>query len=235
MTMTSNELQAAQKEITKEINRWAENNGLSRTDELKPITDGVADADAYLASSPKVMWVLKEPYDELDNDQPSGGGWSITDDCFAKIDQKPVARTWHNIVYVMYGIRHGKKWGEFPCIRDDRSIVNILKEIAYINVSKMPNRTWTSNSKLRHFYEIWKEILWKQIDLYNPDVIIFGSTLYLFLNDFAQKGHLRELREHDVWAWNDKLLLSAYHPQSRQKREEYVNNLIDIITTYYNP
>jgi len=233
MTMTANELRAAQDEITKDIYRWAKDKGLSIKDELEPITDGVADEEAYLASSPKVMWVLKEPYDYLDNDQPSGGGWSITDHCFAKIQQKPVALTWHCIVYVMYGIRHGIKWKEMPRIRQDKSIANILKEIAYINVSKMPNKTSTSDSKLRHFYEIWKEILWKQIDLYNPDVIIFGTTLQYFKNDFAQKGHLRELREHDVWAWNDKLLVSAYHPQ--RKGEEYVDNLIDIITSYYNP
>ena len=29
-----------------------------------PITDGVVDVDLYLASSPKILWVLKEPVDE---------------------------------------------------------------------------------------------------------------------------------------------------------------------------
>lgn len=191
----------------------------------------MADAEAYLSSNPKVMWVLKEPYDEFENGQPKGGGWSITDDCIVKIDEKSVAPTWHNMIYVMYGIRHGKKWEEIPYIRDDKSIANILKEIAYINVSKMPNRSMTSDSELRHLYDIWKEILWKQINLYDPDIIIFGATFQLFQNDFDQKGDLKKVHDSGVWAWKNKLLLSAYHPQ--RKGEEYVDNLISIINMYY--
>ena len=230
--MTANELIDAQEKINGDICSLAKDKNLSIIDKLYPITDGVADADAYLASNPKVMWVLKEPYDELDNDQPQGGGWSITEDCFAKIEQKSVALTWHNIVYVMYGIRHGIKWDKIPNIRQDKSITNVLKEIAYINVSKMPNRSVTKDSELRRFYETWKYILWKQINLYNPDIIIFGATFQLFKDDFARKGDLREVTDYGVWAWNNKLLLAANHPQIRQKREEYVDNLINIINTY---
>ena len=190
----------------------------------------MADAEAYLSSNPKVMWVLNDPYDEFENGQPKGGG-AITDDCIAKIDEKSVAPTWHNMIYMMCGIRHGKKWEEIPYIRDDKSIANILKEIAYINVSKMPNRSTTSDSELRHLYDIWKEILWKQINLYDPDIIIFGATFQLFQNDFDQKDDLKKVNDLGVWAWKNKLLLSAYHPQ--RKGEEYVDNLISIINMYY--
>ena len=230
--MTASELIAAQKEITDEIYRWAIERNLTE-EELEPITDGVADAEVYLSSNPKVMWVLKEPYDEFENGKPKGGGWSITDDCIANIDQKSVAPTWHNMVYVMCGIRHGKKWEEIPYIRDDKSIANILKEIAYINVSKMPNMSTTSDSKLRHLYEIWKKILWKQINLYDPDIIIFGATFQLFQKDFEQNGGLRKVNDCNVWAWKDKLLLAAYHPQ--RKGRDYVDNLIDHITACYHP
>ncbi len=231
--MTASELIAAQKKITDEIYRWAEENNLSKKDELYPITDGVADAEAYMSSNPKVMWVLKEPYDEFDGDQPGGGGWSIVDGCFAKIEQKPIALTWYNIIYVMYGLRNGQIGDRIPSINNDRTMANVLKEIAYINVSKMPNRTSTKDSDLWRFYVTWKDILWKQIDLYDPDIIIFGATFGLFQNDFNQNGGLRMVNDSGIWSWKNKLLLSAYHPQ--RKGKDYVDNLIDIINKFYHP
>ena len=116
--MTASELKAAQEKMTKEIYRWAEDKNLSKKDELYPITDGVEDAEAYLSSNPKVMWVLKEPFDK------DGGGWSISDDCFACIEQKTIALSWHNIVYVMYGVSKGLIGRDIPEISNDKSIAN---------------------------------------------------------------------------------------------------------------
>ena len=73
--------------------------------------------------------------------------------------------------------------------------------------------------------------MWKQINLYDPDIIIFGATFQLFQNDFDQKDDLKKVNDLGVWAWMNKLLLSAYHPQ--RKGEEYVDNLISIINMYY--
>ena len=44
---------------------------------VEPIYDGVVDAEAYLATQPKVLWILKEPYDDFDAEgMPEGGGWT---------------------------------------------------------------------------------------------------------------------------------------------------------------
>ncbi len=48
---------------------------------VEPIYDGVVDAEAYLASKSKVMWILKEPYDDFDAEgMPAGGGWTMFKD-----------------------------------------------------------------------------------------------------------------------------------------------------------
>ena len=48
---------------------------------VEPIYDGVVDAEAYLASKPKIMWILKEPYDDFDaKGTPQGGGWTMFKD-----------------------------------------------------------------------------------------------------------------------------------------------------------
>ena len=231
--MTAEELRIEQNKLTDEIYKFAKENGLTIDGELEPITDGVADSEAYIESNPKVMWVLKEPYDEIEDGKPYGGGWSIVDDCFASIEKRSIAPTWHSIIYIMYGVRHNLKWDDIDYLSQDKSPAKVLKEIAYINVSKMPNKSETKDADLWDFYNLWQEILWKQIIVYNPDIIIFGNTFHLFKNDLSVRGNLKEISSNGVWSWNNKLLLAAYHPQ--RKGKQYVDNIIDIISTYYNP
>ena len=48
---------------------------------VEPIYDGVVDTEAYLAAQPKIMWILKEPYDDFDAEgMPVGGGWTMFKD-----------------------------------------------------------------------------------------------------------------------------------------------------------
>lgn len=61
-------------------------------------------------------------------------------------------------------------------IEDKPEMIKVLKQIAYINISKMPNLTNSKDSEIAKFYEIWKEILFTQIKTYSPDIIIFGNT-----------------------------------------------------------
>ena len=65
--MTVEELQSKQEQLRAEMYLNAEKLGLS-TANLKPIPDGVLDAEKYLTSSRKIMWVLKEPYDDIDEE-----------------------------------------------------------------------------------------------------------------------------------------------------------------------
>lgn len=91
-------------------------------DYVDPIYDGVADLERYLHAQPRVMWLMKEPYDSTDeNGNPFGGGWRLTD-CFRK-DDVLNCRSWHPIIYVMYGIINGCKWDDMDWIRDDKSRV----------------------------------------------------------------------------------------------------------------
>ena len=57
---------------------------IGENSDTNAIADGIADFKANLSSSPKIAWVLKEPYDDIKESKPSGGGWSIPKDCFMK-------------------------------------------------------------------------------------------------------------------------------------------------------
>lgn len=78
--MTAKELKKAQEDIDDQVKKQAETKGLTSGNYgCQPIRDGIADEEAYLESGLKVAWILKEPYDDFnENGMPCGGGWSLT-------------------------------------------------------------------------------------------------------------------------------------------------------------
>ena len=181
------------------------------------------------------MWVLKEPYDETEGGTPSGGGWNL----FGAFDNDDAwtNRTWQSIIYAMHGLFARKHWQEMDWIRDDKQMAQVLKRIAYINISKMPALTQTDDGQLQELYERWRPILLRQIEVYDPQVIVFGNTFRYFKNDLApgaaQPDQVYSDHAFHTYVRGGRLLIDAYHPNQRVlPRGEYVDSLIDIIRSY---
>ena len=200
-----------------------------------PVTDGVCDEEAYLASNPKIMWILKEPYDDFDDEgNPCGGGWSTPKNCFIK-DDVWAQKSWQNIVYTMQGIIEGKEWNEIPYTRDNReNAKKMMQRIAYLNVSKMPNGRSSSDAFIARAYQDWKPILFEQIELYNPDVIIFGRTFHCFKADLVGTD-AEPFKVYDesarVFKADGRLFVDTGHPARKfgKKGEVYVNAIIKAV------
>ena len=64
---TIEEIKSEQRRLQEKIQSVAEQTGLA-TEKVWPIYDGVADVSAYVNSTPKIMWLLKEPYDDFDEE-----------------------------------------------------------------------------------------------------------------------------------------------------------------------
>jgi hypothetical protein len=243
--MDSRQLKEAQKAINDKIEAFAKEQGLS-TNNLNPIYDGIADVDKYLSCGKKIMWLLKEPYDDFDdNGNPLGGGWSIVDDCFTGcgIDGKSAKtdvwsnRTWQPIIYSMYGYFNNLLWERMPWIRDDKDMATILQQIAFINISKMPNQKRSNDKQIVNFYEKWKPILFEQINTFNPDVVICGNTfkylrqdLGIADTDFVNESHVDCVL--DPYKKDCRLWLDINHPNQKKKgisRELYVNSIINAL------
>lgn len=229
--MTAKELFDKQVEMERKISNKAAALFPNETDRF-PITDGVCDEEAYLKSSPKVMWILKEPYDEFDKSsgKAGGGGWSIPKNCFFK-DDVWKQKTWRNIIYIMQGIRNGWSWEEIPPLSQNPDYARkTIQEIAYINVSKMPNGMTSNDAFIARAYQDWKDILYEQISLYAPDVIIFGNTFKYFKNDMIgeEAPHFNADDEYALGYKKDGILLiDTYHPE--RKGEEYVNSVVQVV------
>ena len=232
--MNANELKKAQDEITEAIYARAIELGFDNKN-IEPITDGVCDVDGYLKSNPKVMWILKEPNGQCSDGKLEKRGWSIVEYSFGS-DIISVAKqpTWQAITYVMYGYHNGLMYNDMDYIYNDIRMVNVMQRIAYLNVSKMPGYNTSNKNKIEKCYTQWEPILSKQIETYNPDVIIFGYTFEHFRNYFDKQG-LEKIgncpRWIDVYKSGNRILLDAYHPA--RKGQKYVDSLISALNTYY--
>lgn len=207
-------------------------------DEIEPITDGVGDPDLFLTSDLNTTWICKEPYDEEKNGKPIGGGWSLTRDCFMK-SPKWTVPSWQRVIYIMYGVKHGLLYNNMDYIRDDPEMGNILREVPWINVSKMPGLTSSNTSDLIAAYEIWKKIVIKQVAIFNTRIVIFGGTFDICKKDFiSDNNEPIEVQQVDwvrieVYRENDQIFINAPHPGFfRKEVEPYVNTLIDLINRY---
>lgn len=204
---------------------------------IEPIYDGVCDAEKYLNSATKVMWILKEAYDAFDESGlPMGGGWEIYEqwDDMSKLKEVTSVRSWQPIMYVLHALAEEKHWDEIAWIRDDRkSYVDALKGCAYININKMP--AGKISGDLTAAYDIWRDFINMQIIGYRPDVIIFGFTYGYFSNESYIKHGCKEVMgvpgATGVYktkiAGKPTILIDAYHPNQKiLSRQEYVDSIL---------
>jgi hypothetical protein len=201
-----------------------------------PIYDGIVDIDRYLSVSPKILWILKEPYDDFDKDgKPCGGSWSITEDVFACAEKSGNKPPFATIAYVTYSVFNNfVKYSEMDYVTEDPRIWEALKNIAYINVNKFPGKKRSDSEIIASYYQKNRELLKNQIDAINPDIVIAGNILYLFYEDFdltkldlksGGPGKSAEFCQKD-----GRLFINAYHPSYWGiKPSKYVDDLVAII------
>ncbi len=218
-----------------EINRQVNETMISDNPEICPITDGIIDIDKYLKAKYKILWILKEPYDDFDeNGKPFGGGWSLNEVLNQKqtiSEFKGGRPTYKPMIYTSWGILNDFcLWENMGNVENDPSMIDALKSIAYINVKKLPGYTKSHFSVIENAYQKYKDILLNQIEFYQPNIIIGGSTLYNFFKDLDLRKELMQKRGSiDFILKNNRIYIDAYHPSQRRiSQEQYCD---DIITT----
>ncbi|MHB1178692.1 MAG: uracil-DNA glycosylase family protein [Daejeonella sp.] len=203
-------------------------------DQVEPILDGIIDLNKYRSAKYKILWILKEAYDDFDkNGNPKGGNWDLRDMLRKRNSARDFAgggrRTFMRMLYASCGILND--FTEYDNITDldkDPSVLNALKSIAYINVKKLPGRKLSNDSIIADAYKSCKDLLLKQIKLIDPHIIIGGATLHHFIHDLQ----LSEIEKHRQGSANyfvkgDKIYIQAYHPGYWGISEElYCNDII---------
>lgn len=195
------------------------------------IGDGIINLDRYLAAKYKILWIMKEAYDE------DGGGW-----CYSEVlsehekikgwingGSKP---TWHPIIYVSHSILNGfPLWCEMPYISDSESMCDVLLEIAVINAKKQTGTSQSDNNEILEFYEKDKDLIIRQIEAVNPDIVIGVDPvlrkIYEDLKVPVENGVRRDGRSCEYIKTPERLYITVYHPAQRMfTREKYVDDIV---------
>lgn len=237
--MERNQIEAmtlAQEALRNEIDELADSKGLW-TEDVGPIRDGVADIEAYQQSSPKVMWVLKEPYDDFKEDgSPYGGDYTLMEDLKknrnAQLGTMPL--TIQRVIYTTYGIFTDYEYDDMGWYYEPDTY-KYLFQIAYINLSKMPGGTKSGSMTTK--YQIWRDIVLKQFDLYKPDVMIFGHTFQDVKDDLGVRDEDRILTGNgwvDIYRKDNRLYVDAYHPGIPGSNRMYVNTIAQNVRQLLN-
>jgi len=209
--------------------------------EIEPISDGVINPYEYFNANIKIIWILKESNDLING---SGGGWSLPE----KINnlknwQEQVKTgsyiTFQRMIYSSFGILNNfMLWKEMPQIYE-QTVFETFKKIGYINIKKCPGISNAYNPEIQKAYNTTKELLFKQLELYNPDIIIGGNTINYFLEDLNLNQSDKIIvdsrtKNTAYFTWNDKLIIDAYHPAYYYIKEEvYCNEIILAANNWY--
>ena len=215
------QLEAMETEVNAELKARAK----AENSPLELITDGVVDIDRYLASSPKMLWILKESW---------VGSPSVTQYLIPKLiaDGRIFSSpTYRKMAYVTFSALNGMiPFVDIVSNQRDR-IADSLKSIAYINVNKFTSGTISNPKDIASAYRRNRELLKNQIATINPDIVIAGNILHLFYEEFGfSYQDLTSAGSADFCRRNGRLYINAYHPSYwRCKEATYVNDLVAII------
>jgi len=195
-----------------------------------PIFDGVVDQDRYLSSSPRILWILKEPWEKLKSGE-KGGDWSVTRDLLLNGEFTDNKGTYPPMAYVSFSIANGfMKYSDIPYVTKDPAVRDALRTLAYINVKKFPGTTTSNGDEIRTYYERYKDFLHSQIEMIAPNVVIYGGTSHLFRHRLGLHHFSSQPGGPDFVVKDGILHISAYHPNQRTMTKElYVEGIVETI------
>jgi len=177
------------------------------------VADGVVDEDAYHASTPRLLFVLKEVND------PGGGEWDLRQ----FILEGGRAQTWDNVTRWVEGVRQlpsDAPWNALKNISKERRR-KALRSIVAVNLKKSPGGHTTDPAALATIAAEDKAFLKRQFSLYEPDLVICcgadtSNTLHRLIDIGAQpewKATSRGIWYHEFRP--GKFVVSFAHPEAR--------------------
>lgn len=203
------------------------------------VRDGIVDVVEYLKAPIKILWILKEANSEKHNDLGND-----MRPCLKTLNDEnnnihPDWRyTWRAIAYAMYGVFEDVNYKDIPLMNGNASeVVKHMSKIAHINVKKYGGGSNAKYKPIQNFYNQYKDLIHEQIEIINPDVLIFGGTFGYFANVYFEgKKPLSEQPNEftTLYKYKDKLLIDTCHPNSGYRRlggtqKEYCDGIINAV------
>ena len=174
------------------------------------VRDGAMDKEKWEQANPKIVFLEKEAYGH-------GGGDERSSWCLGTLLREEWGRFrgphWLNVGRWTYGIQHTNK-DNIPSFPDDEVARNALFDSAVVNIKKSGGSPTSNDHDLKLYVEEDGDLIKEQIDLLNPDVIVFCSTWHLVKELFGEPEEL------STWTYqrNNQKLLEYYHPAARMDK-----------------
>lgn len=172
-------------------------------DKGKPfIYDGAVDEEKWEGASPKILFLLKEAYTDDDKNE----SWSLCK-LIRERWKEPKSLLWWNVGRWAYGIQHTTK-DCIPRFPEDKAAAKALFEIAFVNIKKSGGLKSSDSDDLKKYVESDGDLIKKQVELINPDIIIFGYTWGLVEELSRNANKVSEW----VYLRENRILINFYHP-----------------------
>lgn len=175
--------------------------------------DGIVDPAEWAKQEKHILFVLKEAYHSDEYPSPV---YDLTQDLRDYAPWKGDT-VWRRVAEWANGILlSGPDSMESYRKLSDAEANAVLRRIAIVNIKKSHGTPQSDPDDLRHFAEADKELLYRQIELIEPDIIVCGNT-FEFLNIVIGTHDTpidREGQHSDNWhyRWRDRMILDYYHP-----------------------
>jgi hypothetical protein len=229
------ELKQKEKVIAESINSI--NSG---TEGLFPVIDGIINIEKYMTAKLTILWILKEVHDDWstvsETKEKRCGGWNQAHGYNAKtISEIRKLVVANRIMKTTKSIL--EKYLDCTNLSEDEKQLEAFKSIAYINIKKIPGGKIANKDEIKKAFYRYKDIIYKQIEVYNPDVIICGNTLQYLSDDnfFEKKNRLPTgLGTHHYYPLEEKVFIQAYHPAYKPKSKEFEDLYVKKITDAVN-
>ncbi len=222
-----NDLRKSYESIKHEIENLQEN----------AITDGIIDIEAYCSipeNLPRILWILKEPNSSEDK------RWSYSDLLIndrQEWDGSVLSLVFKRVIYTSYGILKHKNYNQIPPIHQ-KEVYDAVRQIAYINLKKTPGSSVANDKDIALAYHNNKELILRQIDEYQPQILIFGNTMKYLFEDLgikeADKIYVDDKTHNTTYYIKDnKLYIHAWHPAARITSQIYCDEIISIARKWW--
>lgn len=176
---------------------------------------GVVDEDAYGASRPRVMFLLKEV-----NDPGHDKTWTLPGFLRGQVEKgiEGQYRMWREVGTWVHGLRSG-----FPKFKDAQAgRVEGLRAIAVTNLKKSGGGGQADMEKVEEVAKRDRELWEEEIRIMDPDLIVCGNT-YWIIEDILNfgpppiPGTCGARHAIANVGGRDRVFLETYHPAARTK------------------
>lgn len=212
-------------DVIRELTKQA---GANHPEGWQPIYDGPLSPKDYYNAPLKVMWLLKEPYDN----EEKKGGWSF-EEYFDSLYEWGVCGgsrpTWRPITYITNAIFNSiEKWNDIEDVHE--GMMTDMAKIAFVNLNKHPakGRARSPYPNVLEGYRNFKQVLFRQIEVMNPSIIICGNT-YSFIHDDLNAEYKGMVGSTGYRLWGNRIIIDSYHPAATYGEEKYVDEILEAI------